>query len=101
MQAYCYLGLDVLAQDKCGEAISCLRESNQGTGPQSLVNSYNPCMSLFLVVAYAATEKLSREYSSMKGPGTHARPQEHVFFRKLGPLIKSTLEKCEHENGFM
>jgi hypothetical protein len=78
--AYCYLGLDLLAQDKCGDAIACLRESSQ---------------------AYAAAEKFSREYSSMKGPGTHARPQEHIFFRKLGPVIKSNLEKCEHENGFI
>ncbi|XP_062502236.1 BRO1 domain-containing protein BROX-like [Corticium candelabrum] len=78
--AYCYLGLDVLAQDKCGEAIACLRESSR---------------------LYAAAEKLSKEYASMKGPGTHCRPHEHVFFRKLGPLVKSTLEKCEHENGFI
>lgn len=30
MQAYCYLGLEVLTQDKCGEAIACLRESSRG-----------------------------------------------------------------------
>ncbi len=26
-QAYCYFGQDLLAQDKCGDAIKCLQES--------------------------------------------------------------------------
>ena len=28
-QAYCYFGQDLLAQDKCGDAIKCLEESRK------------------------------------------------------------------------
>ncbi|XP_035228261.1 BRO1 domain-containing protein BROX-like [Stegodyphus dumicola] len=37
----------------------------------------------------------------MKGSGISAKPENHLFFRKLGPVIKQTLEKCERENGFI
>ena len=50
---------------------------------------------------YKKAETLSREYSSTKGPGTTARPWEHPFFLKLGPIIRKRLEKANHENGFM
>ncbi|XP_013419651.1 BRO1 domain-containing protein BROX [Lingula anatina] len=78
--AYSYHGETLLAQDKCGEAIRCLRES---------------------VKEYEKAGALAKEYKQAKGPGTTARPEEHLFFRRLGPIVKRTLEKCERENGFI
>ena len=54
-----------------------------------------------LPVDYTNASEAGKEYTSVKGPGTTARPHEHLFFRKLGPIIKRTLEKCVRENGFM
>lgn len=44
---------------------------------------------------------MCKEYGETRGPGPTARPSGHLFFRKLGALVKSTLEKCQRENGFM
>ncbi len=49
-------------------------------------------------------QEYAREYAKVKGitsGGTHARPEQHAFFRRLGPLIQRTLDKCERENGLM
>ncbi|KAI0216559.1 BRO1 domain-containing protein BROX [Lamellibrachia satsuma] len=78
--AYNYHGDALLAQDKCGEAIGCLQESQK---------------------YYDKAAEAGKEYSSARGPGTTAKPHEHLFFRKLGPIIKRTLEKCVRENGFI
>lgn len=78
--AYSYSGENLLAQDKCGEAIKCLRESTSN---------------------YEKAKTLSREYASTKGPGTTARPEEHLFFRKLGQVVSRVLDKTERENGFI
>jgi hypothetical protein len=43
----------------------------------------------------------AKEYGKTKGPGTQAKPDQHLFFRKLAPIIKRTLEKCERENALM
>ncbi|XP_072503873.1 BRO1 domain-containing protein BROX isoform X2 [Notamacropus eugenii] len=78
--AYCYHGQTLLASDKCGEAIRSLQESEK---------------------FYAKAEALCKEYGETKGPGTTAKPSGHLFFRKLGSLVKNTLEKCQRENGFI
>eukprot|EP00918_Siedleckia_nematoides_P029551 GHVU01063711.1.p1 GENE.GHVU01063711.1~~GHVU01063711.1.p1 ORF type:complete len:417 (-),score=54.68 GHVU01063711.1:1464-2714(-) len=78
--AYNYHGENLLAQDKCGEAIKCLEESKK---------------------YFDQAEQLARVYATAKGPGTTAKPQEHLFFRKLGPVVTRTLEKCVRENGFI
>ena len=44
---------------------------------------------------------LCKEYTRTKGPGAMARPGEHQFFLRLGPIVKKRLEKATHENGFM
>jgi len=44
---------------------------------------------------------LAKEYAKTKGPGTQAKPEQHAFFRRLLPIVKRTLEKCERENGFI
>lgn len=78
--AYNFHGESMLAEDKCGEAIKCLEESLKA-------------------LEQAAVQ--GKEYALTKGPGTTARPQEHLFFRKLGPVVKRTHEKCVRENGFI
>ncbi|XP_067941535.1 BRO1 domain-containing protein BROX-like [Watersipora subatra] len=77
---FSYFGEHLLAQDKCGEAIRCLRES---------------------VKYFEQAGSLCKEYSTAKGPGTTARPETQLFFRKIGQVVKSTLQKCERENGFI
>ncbi|KAF3823098.1 hypothetical protein GH733_010534 [Mirounga leonina] len=78
--AYCYHGQTLLASDKCGEAIRSLQEAEK---------------------FYAKAEALCKEYGETKGPGPTVKPSGHLFFRKLGNLVKNTLEKCQRENGFM
>ncbi|XP_063092751.1 BRO1 domain-containing protein BROX isoform X2 [Cavia porcellus] len=78
--AYCYHGQTLLAGDKCGEAIRSLQEAEK---------------------LYAKAEALCKEYGETKGPGPSAKPSGHLFFRKLGSLVKTTLDKCQRENGFI
>ncbi|KAM7289238.1 BRO1 domain-containing protein BROX [Ixodes scapularis] len=78
--AYCYAGENLLAQEKCGEAIRALQESHK---------------------CYQDAVQICKQYAGMKGPGTTARLDQHLFFRKLAPLVKRTLDKCERENGFI
>jgi len=78
--AYNYQGEAVLAEDRCGDAIRCLQESTE-------------CLKKATAMA--------TEYSKTKGPGTTARPEKHNFFKRLGPIVQRTLEKCERENGFI
>ncbi|XP_048386790.1 BRO1 domain-containing protein BROX [Stegostoma tigrinum] len=78
--AYCYNGQTLLASDKCGEAIRSLEEAEK---------------------YYSKAEALCKEYGQTKGPGSTAKPSEHLFFRKLGTYIRNTLEKCQRENGFI
>lgn len=79
-QAYCYLGQDLLSQDKCGEAIKCLQESQK---------------------LYQETQQLCKAYANTKGPGTQAVPELHQFFKNLGSIITRIAEKCDRENGMM
>lgn len=78
--AYCYAGENLLQQEKCGEAIRALKESEK---------------------FQTEVKILCKEYSQSKGPGISAKPEQHLFFRKLGSIIKLTLDKCERENGFI
>ncbi|KAK7000021.1 Bro1 domain-containing protein brox [Biomphalaria glabrata] len=78
--AHSYNGENLLNQDKCGEAIRGLRES---------------------VDLYSKAEQLCKDYAATKGVGAVAKPQNHLFFRKLGTIIKRTLDKCERENGLI
>ncbi|KAH3852043.1 hypothetical protein DPMN_094536 [Dreissena polymorpha] len=78
--AHCYNAESLLAQDKCGEAIRGLQEG---------------------IKCYDKAAETCKEYASTKGPGTQARPLNHLFFRRLGPVMKRTLDKCERENGLI
>lgn len=79
-QAYCYFGQDLLASDKCGEAIKVLDKARQ---------------------VYEECEALCKEYAVTKGPGTRAVPERHPFFINLGEVIKRVAEKCTRENGMI
>jgi len=78
--AYNYHGETLLAQDKCGEAIKCLETSQSH---------------------YAQAAQLAKDYAATKGAGSTVKPTEHLFFRKLGPIVQRTLDKCVRENGFI
>lgn len=78
--AYCFFGQEVLAEEKCGEAIRIMRHAK---------------------ALYEQSETLCKQYAKVKGAGTIARPERHPFFQKLGPLIRLHLEKAERENGFI
>lgn len=54
-----------------------------------------------MIVDYSKAGILGKEYAAIKGAGTIAKPVDHLFFRRLGPLVNRTLEKCVRENGFM
>merc|ERR1712126_336373 len=78
--AYNYQGEALLAEDKCGDAIRCLQESQ---------------------ACYNKAGLMATEYAKVKGPGTQAKPDKHNFFKRLAPMLTRTLEKCERENGFI
>ena len=81
-QAYNYCGEDLLAADKCGEAIRALQES------ESCLNK---------------AKALCKAYATTKGPAAaeRVRPDQHNVFKRLEPMVKRTLEKCNRENGLM
>ncbi|KAI1284937.1 BRO1 domain-containing protein BROX [Halotydeus destructor] len=78
--AYCYLGDNLLSLEKCGEAIRTLQESEK---------SYSTAVQVF------------SEYSKMKGPGSSAKCDRHLFFRNCKPLITRIKDKCDRENGMI
>lgn len=68
------------------------------------MHSSDSCLfsrALTWVPGYQDAVQICKQYAGMKGPGTTARLDQHLFFRKLAPLVKRTLDKCERENGFM
>lgn len=78
--AYVYHGDNLLSLEKCGDAIRALQEAEK---------------------TYQAAVAVCKEYEKLKGPGKSAKPQEHLFFRKLSPLLKRIKDKCIRENGLM
>lgn len=66
--------------DKCGEAIRALRES------QSCLEK---------------AKALCEVYGKSNGPAPRVKPDQHAVFRRLAPIVKLTLDKCNRENGLM
>ena len=62
---------------------------------------WNITLVYFIIPAYDRSAVTCKDYAAAKGPGTVAKPLNHVFFRSLGPVLKRTLDKCERENGLM
>lgn len=82
-QAYCYLGENLLEQEKCGPAIRALEESERHFG---------------------LATKLCRDYGQLKmavKTSMNAKIDEHLFFRNLRPLVGRVKDKCVRENGFI
>lgn len=66
--------------DKCGEAIRAMQESNS-------------CLK--------KAKALCQEYGKTNGPAPRVKPDQHAVFRRLAPIVKLTLDKCNRENGLM
>ncbi|KAM3717776.1 BRO1 domain-containing protein BROX [Dirofilaria immitis] len=78
--AYAFLGENLLSQDKCGEAVRACREG----------------VSCFDVAA-----DFVGKYRKTNGPGTTAKPESHLFFRRIRPLLERHMDKAVRENGFI
>uniref|UniRef100_A0A914YPZ6 BRO1 domain-containing protein n=1 Tax=Panagrolaimus superbus TaxID=310955 RepID=A0A914YPZ6_9BILA len=78
--AYCYRGEALLAEDKCGEAVRSCKEG---------------------IKCYKEAEEICVKYAKSSGPGFIAKPEKHLFFRRIQPLLERHLEKAERENGFI
>ncbi|XP_026668981.1 BRO1 domain-containing protein BROX-like isoform X2 [Ceratina calcarata] len=78
--AYNYCGENLLSMDKCGEAIKALQESET-------------CLK--------KAKTLCQEYGKINGPAPKVKPDQHAVFKRLAPLVKLTLDKCNRENGLI
>ncbi|XP_012251256.2 BRO1 domain-containing protein BROX-like isoform X1 [Athalia rosae] len=78
--AYIYCGENLLSMDKCGEAIKALEESEK---------------------SLKQAKVLCQEYGKTHGPAPRVKPDQHGVFKRLAPLVKITLDKCNRENGFI
>lgn len=107
LKSYCYFGLDLLSQDKCGDAIKALQLSQKCKKKYfaNVFDFYECFKNLFFVVVffvvYEETEQLCKTYANTKGHGTQAIPERHQFFKNLGSIISRAAEKCDRENGMM
>jgi 5,10-methylenetetrahydrofolate reductase len=79
-QAFCYYGENLLALERCGEAIRSLQEA------EKLVN---------------LTLLNCKEYNKLKGIGLAARPETHPALKQMQAMVKRVKDKCERENGLM
>lgn len=78
--AYAYLGESLLAEDKCGQAVRACKEG---------------------IKCYQEAQELCGKYAKSSGPGFIAKPENHLFFRRIKPLLERHMEKAERENGFI
>ncbi|KAM0729734.1 BRO1 domain-containing protein BROX [Formica fusca] len=78
--AYNYCGENLLAMDKCGEAIRAMQESES-------------CLK--------KAKALCQEYGKTHGPAPRVKPDQHAVFKRLAPIVKLTLDKCNRENGLI
>ncbi|XP_046400310.1 BRO1 domain-containing protein BROX-like isoform X2 [Ischnura elegans] len=78
--AYCFFGETLLSQDKCGDAMRALQES-QTCHKQAL--------------------EWCKEYGKIKSPDSKIKPESHLFFRRLASIVELSLNKCERENCFI
>jgi len=66
--------------DKCGEAIRAMQESD---------------------LCLKKAEVLCQEYGKIHGPAPRVKPDQHTVFKRLAPIVKLILDKCNRENGLM
>jgi len=60
--AHCFNGVTLLNKDKCGESIKCLQESEK---------------------FYEKAGSMCKDYAATKGPGSTAKPADHLFYKKI------------------
>uniref|UniRef100_A0A7E4V6Q0 BRO1 domain-containing protein n=1 Tax=Panagrellus redivivus TaxID=6233 RepID=A0A7E4V6Q0_PANRE len=78
--AYAYLGEALLAEDKCGLAVRCCKEG---------------------IKCYDEATAACTRYSKSSGPGFLAKPESHLFFRRIQPLLERNLDKANRENSLI
>ncbi|TKR88436.1 hypothetical protein L596_012683 [Steinernema carpocapsae] len=78
--AYAFLGESLLSEDKCGDAVRACEEG---------------------VSEFHIAEDFCVKYAKSPGPGFLARPEQHLFFQRVIPLLNRHLEKAKRENGFI
>ncbi|OAD56162.1 BRO1 domain-containing protein BROX, partial [Eufriesea mexicana] len=44
---------------------------------------------------------LCQEYGKINGPAPKVKPDQHAVFKRLAPIVKLTLDKCNRENGLI
>ncbi|XP_072912272.1 BRO1 domain-containing protein BROX isoform X2 [Hemitrygon akajei] len=90
--------------------VQCQAEAQEVTIARAIELKHNPGLiaalayetaNFYQKADYSKAETLCKEYGQTKGPGSTAKPSEHLFFRKLGTYVRNTLEKCQRENGFI
>ncbi|EGV92520.1 Melanoma inhibitory activity protein 3 [Cricetulus griseus] len=103
-------GQDLEARLIDAYVIQCQAEAQEVTIARAIELQHAPGLiaalayetaSFYQRAVYTEAEALCKEYGETKGPGPTAKPSGHLFFRKLGSLVKNTLDKCQRENGFM
>ncbi|VDN90544.1 unnamed protein product [Brugia pahangi] len=78
--AYAFLGENLLSQNKCGDAVRACREG---------------------VSCFDVAIDFAEKYRKANGPGITVKPDSHLFFRRIRPLLERHMEKAERENGFI
>jgi len=46
-------------------------------------------------------EVLCQEYGRTHGPAPRVKPDQHTVFKRLAPIVKLILDKCNRENSLM
>lgn len=78
--AYVFHGENLVADEKCGEAVKCAQEADK-LAKKCLIHC--------------------KEYSKIKGPGTAPKWETHPFIGRFKALVTRFKDKCERENAMM
>ncbi|VDN45039.1 unnamed protein product [Gongylonema pulchrum] len=78
--AYAFLGENLLSEDRCGEAVRACKEG---------------------ISCFDIAIDIVSKYSNATGPGLSAKPESHLFFRRIRPLLERHMQKAERENGLI
>ncbi|CAD5225029.1 unnamed protein product [Bursaphelenchus okinawaensis] len=78
--AYAYLCEHLLSEDECGKAIRACQEGQDH---------------------YKQSEIVCGQYAKSSGPGFVAKPECHLFFRRIQPILDRHMDKAKRENGFI
>ncbi|CAD5231627.1 unnamed protein product [Bursaphelenchus xylophilus] len=78
--AYAYLCEHLLSNDECGKAIRACQEGQDH---------------------YKTSASLCVQYAKSSGPGFVAKPEDHLFFRRIDPILVRHMDKARRENDFI